>query len=272
MFVRKQKERKMSTTDSAALLHRESALHLVEVYGGLEEGDILERLVLDGVIAVGRLNEIIDSKKLDIPLNSVSGQDLDDGTDCKFATVVPKKGKIYQASVACKNKTGDLRVRLYFPDADSWWYGVIPHEVFEGLQGISFTFHKDTMKPSGRLGVFLREGWEPFSEVSNEALDAYYAPRVYELNRHTSKRGYERCEWAMKSHLVGEKKRVVIRDRQSGRSWEGEIQASKTLWTRVRLDKKSDQLVMAGKGKGVFREIHASGDSHRKFWEGNQAG
>lgn len=142
----------MASTDSVALAQQTAASILINLYDSIGRGDLISRLVTDGIIDIGRLNEVLDSKLLNIPLESALGRDLADGTDCKFAMVSElvrkKKYKVIstgetrwytyidrRANINVKNVEGDIRVRLYYEKYDQWYYGVIPHNELYSKKG-----------------------------------------------------------------------------------------------------------------------------------------
>ncbi len=82
------------------------------------------------------------------------GRDFDDDTDAKFTTVREHGGQ-YDANVNKENKIGDLRVLVYEPKSEKFYFFVVPFDIHETVQRefeIPFNFD-GTPKRSSRKGM-----------------------------------------------------------------------------------------------------------------------
>ena len=154
----------MATTDRSANTQRKACSQLLEVYfDSLPSTDnLLNQMINDGIIDIGRLNEVVESNLSGIPLESGAGHDLADGTDCKYATVSTNNVGYHIASIRTSGSQADYRVRIYHPTRNQWYTGQIPHEVIGGVakKTVGICFRKDgTMSP--RWSKYFKKGIEP---------------------------------------------------------------------------------------------------------------
>lgn len=139
---------------------------LEKVYGTASPS--VEDLIRDNVISGTHLSELAVSKACGIKMHHIGiGQDLVDKSDIKTCTVRShmKDGKweIHQTQIrdiGCKK--GKLRVIVYNPFFDSWFYFIIPYEMHKEQRHIGLSFNCKTGKPSGKWSEFTVSSWEEF--------------------------------------------------------------------------------------------------------------
>jgi len=153
----------MATTDRAALLHEPLCRKLMRDYVLLTpELDMMERvdnLILTGCIDASRLYEIVSSFKHGIPLDSVEGRDLADGSNCKLtASYGPTNGQrtAFGWTLRVTNCTGDVRAILHNPNDGKTYEAYIPFEEHKSQRHIAITDCKRNPK-FGRWTPFIKE-------------------------------------------------------------------------------------------------------------------
>jgi hypothetical protein len=153
----------MATTDRAAELHEPLCRELMRDYVLLtQDMDMMERienLIVTGCIDASRLYEIVSSLKHNIPLDSVEGRDLADGSNCKLtARYGPVNGQrtAYGWIIKVTNCTGDVRAILHNPGDGKTYEAYIPFEEHQNQRYITITDCKRGEK-FGRWTKYIRE-------------------------------------------------------------------------------------------------------------------
>jgi hypothetical protein len=154
----------MATTDRAAELHeplcRDLLLEyilLTDEYSNLER---MEYLIRTGCIDASRLFEVVSSLRHNIPLDSIQGQDLADGSNCKLTgRYGPVNGQktAYGWIIKVVNCVGDVRAILHNPNTGETFEAHIPHEEFKDQRYITITDCKRGPK-FGRWTKYMTKG------------------------------------------------------------------------------------------------------------------
>ena len=105
------------------------------------------------------------------------GRDFDDNTDAKFTTVRDHGGSspLSDANVSTKNKIGDLRVLVYEPKSEKFYFFIVPYDAHKSVQGeLEIPFNLDgTPKRSSRKG--MNKWWDcevdTFEELCNDSIE-----------------------------------------------------------------------------------------------------
>ena len=136
----------MATTDRAAELHEPLCRELMKDYVLLTpELDMMARvdkLIVTGCVDASRLYEIVSSLKHNIPLESVVGRDLADGSNCKLTgSYGPVNGQktAYGWIIKVTNCTGDVRAILHNPNDGKTYEAHIPFEAHQNQRYITIT-------------------------------------------------------------------------------------------------------------------------------------
>lgn len=134
----------MATTDRAAELHEPLCRRLLTEYSSLmgDRPDLLEHLIKTGCIDVSRLYEVLSSVRHGIPLDSVAGRDLADGSNCKItASYGPVNGQYtaYGWRIKVTNCTGDVRAIFTRPSTGETFEAHIPFKEHKHQRYITIT-------------------------------------------------------------------------------------------------------------------------------------
>jgi hypothetical protein len=151
----------MATTDRAAQLHEPLCRELLAEYTRLinDSPNILDNLVKTGCIDASRLYEVVSSLRHGIPLDSVQGRDLADGSNCKLtASYGPVNGQetAYGWRIKVTNCTGDVRAIFTRPATGKTYEAHIPFREHMNLRYITITDCKRGPK-FGRWTKYVRE-------------------------------------------------------------------------------------------------------------------
>ena len=151
----------MATTDRAAELHAPLCQKLLEEYQVLvgNPQSILDNLVKTGCIDASRLYEVVSSLKLNIPLDSVEGRDLADGSNCKLSASYGFVNGQHTATgwtIKVSNCTGDVRAIFTRPDTGATYEAHIPFKEHKNQRYITITDCKRGPK-FGRWTKYITE-------------------------------------------------------------------------------------------------------------------
>lgn len=139
----------------------------------------VEDLIRDNIINGTQLSELAVSKTSGIKIHEIGiGQDLEDGSDIKTATVQlmynRKKRKDGSVRVNTRHgicirdinhKIGTLRCIVYNPFFDRWYYFLVPKTVQGVLNHLKIAFDKKTGNPNGKYAQFQVPDWEAVCQV-----------------------------------------------------------------------------------------------------------
>lgn len=134
----------MATTDRAAALHEPLCRKLIKDYTNLlgDPPDLLNRLIETGCVDVPRLYEVVSSVRLGIPLESVEGKDLADGSNCKLtASYGPVNGQhtAYGWRIKVTNCVGDVRAIFNRPSTGETYEAHIPFKEHKNQRYVTIT-------------------------------------------------------------------------------------------------------------------------------------
>jgi len=151
----------MATTDRAAELHEPLCRELLAEYTRLidDSPNLLDNLVKTGCIDASRLYEVVSSLRHGIPLDSVQGRDLADGSNCKLtASYGPVNGQqtSYGWTIKVTNCTGDVRAIFNRPSTGKTYEAYIPFKEHMNQRYITITDCKRGPQ-FGRWTQFVRE-------------------------------------------------------------------------------------------------------------------
>ena len=153
----------MAPTDRAAELHEPLCRDLMREFVLLTpELGMMERideLIITGCIDASRLYEVVSSLKHNIPLESIAGQDLADGSNCKLTgRYGPVNGQktAYGWVIKVVNCIGDVRAILHNPNTGQTFEAHIPYEEFRDQRYITITDCKRGAK-FGRWTKYIQE-------------------------------------------------------------------------------------------------------------------
>ena len=106
-------------------------MHVRPWLKGTDYEDITERMIRGGGLQRSTLVEIAVAKVGGYDLLQEDSYDNSDGSDTKSVTVRKRSsGQTYSAKISdISNKTGLLRVQVWEPCTDKFYYFAIPHEV-----------------------------------------------------------------------------------------------------------------------------------------------
>jgi hypothetical protein len=149
----------MATTDRAAQLHEPLCRELLERFNAhttdMTFDGRFEYLIKTGVVDAGRLYEIVSSLETGIPLESVDGKDLADGSNCKLTgSYGPVNGPktAYGWRINVQNCLGDARVLIHHPKEKKTYELHVPFEAHQNQKWLTIT----DCKGSARFGRFTR--------------------------------------------------------------------------------------------------------------------
>lgn len=134
----------MATTDRAAELHEPLCRKLLTEYALLmgERLDLLDYLIETGCIDTSRLYEVVSSLRHGIPLDSVEGRDLADGSNCKMtASYGPTNGQrtSHGWKIKVTNCTGDVRAIFTRPSTGETYEAYIPFKAHKDKKWVTIT-------------------------------------------------------------------------------------------------------------------------------------
>ena len=149
----------MATTDHAAKLHeplcRELLGRLTAQTTNMTLEERFEYLVKTGVVDASRLYEIVSSLETGIPLESVDGKDLADGSNCKLSGAYgPVNGQYtaYGWRINVENCVGDVRALLHHPKEGKTYELHVPLSAHRHQKWLTVT----DCKGRARFGRFTR--------------------------------------------------------------------------------------------------------------------
>ena len=150
----------MAKTDHAAELHRSICKRLIMTLSDLlkSPSDFLDYLIETGCVDASRLYEVVSSVREGIPLDSVEGRDLADGSNCKLtAAYGPVNGQrtAYGWIIKVTNCTGDVRAIFTRPKTGETYEALIPFKEHQYQKYITITECKRGPK-FGRWTEFVR--------------------------------------------------------------------------------------------------------------------
>lgn len=144
-------------------------------YSTFDEDTVMEMLTL-GLIQVSTAFEHAVAGAGGHIVESVDGQDLSDGSECKMATVrTSGYGQNYSANISSvHNKTGVIRAQVYERLHDTFYYFAIPHYAYSHItktSNIDIPFHTNG-QPKRIATRRLKSNWwdyevKDFATMSN---------------------------------------------------------------------------------------------------------
>lgn len=153
----------MATTDNAAALHEPLCRDLMKRFvlqtPELDMMGRIEYLIQTGAIDACRLFEVVASMETGIPMDSVDGKDLADGSNCKLTgSFGPVNGQktAYGWRIKVSNCIGDVRALLHHPETGEMYEAHIPFDEFNGQNYITITWCKGRKK-FGRWTRFINK-------------------------------------------------------------------------------------------------------------------
>ena len=136
----------MATTDSASILHAPLTWHLLtrlrSALCEMNDDEFNEYLIENGAFQTDRVYELVSSAETGIPLDSVEGRDLADGSNCKLSGAYsPTNGQrtAWGWKIKVANCTGDVRAIVYHPIRKKVYEGFIPWSAHKSQRYLAVT-------------------------------------------------------------------------------------------------------------------------------------